>query len=45
MFEILGANKLKRIDLGDEVLEIDGYTFLVSQEPNTDPILMLYDYS
>ena len=20
-----------------------GYTFLVSQEPNTDPILMLYD--
>lgn len=45
LFEILGANKLKRIDLGDEVLEIDGYTFLVSQEPNTDPILMLYDYS
>ena len=24
--------------------ENEGYIFLVSQEPNTDPILMLYDY-
>ena len=45
LFEILGANKLKRINLGDEVLEIEGYTFLVSQEPNTDPVLMLYGYN
>jgi len=46
LFEILGANKLKRFNLGDDFeYEVDGYTFLVSQEPNTDPILMVYDYS